>query len=75
MTDDSANMVNGSAWVRLRRRRVPDYDEVFGPIRAAHQAKDGNQIGDPARAAQALPKLLDSDNPRSILCSATTPCA
>jgi NAD(P)-dependent dehydrogenase (short-subunit alcohol dehydrogenase family) len=44
-------------------RSIPDYDEVFSPIRAARQAKDGNQIGDPARAAQALLTVLDSDNP------------
>jgi hypothetical protein len=45
------------------QRTIPDYDGVFGPIRAARQAKDGNQTGDPALAAQALLKVLDSDKP------------
>ncbi|WP_217561483.1 oxidoreductase [Streptomyces sp. GbtcB6] len=44
-------------------RSIPDYDAVFDPIRAARQAKDGNQIGDPARAAKALLTVLDADEP------------
>ncbi|MGW1617552.1 hypothetical protein [Streptomyces sp. NPDC002172] len=44
-------------------RTVPDHDEVFGPIRAARQAKDGNQTGDPARSAEAVRRVLDSDEP------------
>jgi NAD(P)-dependent dehydrogenase (short-subunit alcohol dehydrogenase family) len=52
----------GRSMARVKRT-VPDYDAVFGPIRAARHAKDGNQTGDPALAAQALLKVLDSDNP------------
>jgi NAD(P)-dependent dehydrogenase (short-subunit alcohol dehydrogenase family) len=44
-------------------RTIPDYDTVFEPIRAARQAKDGNQTGDPARAAKALLAVLDADRP------------
>ncbi|WP_194911069.1 oxidoreductase [Catenulispora rubra] len=43
-------------------RTVADYDAVFDPIRAARQAKDGNQIGDPALAAAAVLKLVDGDD-------------
>ncbi|MDX2815703.1 oxidoreductase [Streptomyces sp. PA03-5A] len=44
-------------------RTTPDYDALFDPIRAARQAKSGNQIGDPAAAARALLTVVDSDNP------------
>ncbi|MEW2160626.1 hypothetical protein AB0950_36025 [Streptomyces sp. NPDC007189] len=44
-------------------RTVPDYDDVFGPIRATRQAKDGKQVGDSARAARAVLQVLDSDKP------------
>ncbi|PWI19370.1 short-chain dehydrogenase/reductase [Streptomyces sp. Act143] len=52
----------GRSMVRAPRT-VPDYDEVFGPVRAARQARDGNQTGDPARAAQAVLRVLDSEKP------------
>jgi len=44
-------------------RSIDDYDAVMDPIRAARQAKSGNQPGDPAKAAQALLALVDADNP------------
>jgi NAD(P)-dependent dehydrogenase (short-subunit alcohol dehydrogenase family) len=44
-------------------RTVPDYDALFEPIRAARQSKSGKQIGDPARAAKALLRILDADDP------------
>jgi len=52
-------------------RTIPDYDTLFDPIRAARQAKDGNQIGDPARAAKALLTVLDADKPpvHLVLCT------
>jgi len=52
----------GRSMTRVERT-VPDYDTLFDPIRAARQAKDGNQAGDPARAAQAMLTVLDSDHP------------
>jgi NAD(P)-dependent dehydrogenase (short-subunit alcohol dehydrogenase family) len=44
-------------------RSIPDYDSVMDPIRAARQAKSGNQPGDPAKAAQALLTLVEADHP------------
>jgi NAD(P)-dependent dehydrogenase (short-subunit alcohol dehydrogenase family) len=44
-------------------RTLADYDAVMNPIRAARQSKSGNQPGDPARAAQALLKLVATENP------------
>jgi hypothetical protein len=32
-------------------RSIADYDAMMDPIRAARQAKDGKQPGDPAKAA------------------------
>lgn len=44
-------------------RSIADYDAVMDPIRAARQAKSGNQPGDPAKAAQALLALIEAENP------------
>jgi NAD(P)-dependent dehydrogenase (short-subunit alcohol dehydrogenase family) len=44
-------------------RSIDDYDAVMDPIRAARQAKSGNQPGDPAKAAQALLALVGSESP------------
>lgn len=44
-------------------RSIADYDAVMDPIRAARQAKSGNQPGDPAKAAQALLALVYAENP------------
>lgn len=44
-------------------RSIADYDGVMDPIRAARQAKSGNQPGDPARAAQALLALVEAEDP------------
>ena len=44
-------------------RSIADYDAVMDPIRAARQAKSGNQPGDPAKAAQALLALVDAEHP------------
>jgi NAD(P)-dependent dehydrogenase (short-subunit alcohol dehydrogenase family) len=48
-------------------RSIPDYDAVMDPIRAARQAKSGNQPGDPAKAAQALLALVDAAHPPARL--------
>ncbi len=48
-------------------RSIPDYDAVMDPIRAARQAKSGNQPGDPAKAAQALLTLIQSEDPPARL--------
>lgn len=44
-------------------RSISDYDTVMDPIRAARQAKSGNQPGDPAKAAQALLAIVEAENP------------
>ena len=56
----------GRSMVRTDRS-IADYDAVMDPIRAARQAKNGKQPGDPAKAAQALLKLVESDNPPTRL--------
>jgi NAD(P)-dependent dehydrogenase (short-subunit alcohol dehydrogenase family) len=48
-------------------RSIADYDRVMDPIRAARQAKSGNQPGDPAKAAQALLALVNAENPPTRL--------
>jgi hypothetical protein len=48
-------------------RKIADYDAVMDPIRAARQAKSGNQPGDPAKAAQALLKIVEAENPPARL--------
>lgn len=52
----------GRSMVRADRS-IADYDAVMDPLRAARQAKSGKQPGDPEKAAQALLKLVESDNP------------
>jgi NAD(P)-dependent dehydrogenase (short-subunit alcohol dehydrogenase family) len=52
----------GRSMVRAERS-IADYDAVIDPIRAARQAKSGKQPGDPKKAAHALLKLVESDNP------------
>jgi NAD(P)-dependent dehydrogenase (short-subunit alcohol dehydrogenase family) len=48
-------------------RSIADYDGVMDPIRAARQAKNGHQPGDPAKAAQALLALVDASEPPTRL--------
>lgn len=56
----------GRSMVRTSRT-IADYDAVMDPIRATRQAKSGNQPGDPAKAAQALLKLIEAENPPARL--------
>jgi NAD(P)-dependent dehydrogenase (short-subunit alcohol dehydrogenase family) len=44
-------------------RSIADYDALMDPLRAARQAKSGNQPNDPAKAAQALLALVAASNP------------
>ncbi len=44
-------------------RSIADYDAVMDPLRAARQAKSGNQPGDPTKAAHALLALVEAVNP------------
>jgi NAD(P)-dependent dehydrogenase (short-subunit alcohol dehydrogenase family) len=52
----------GRSMIRAERS-IADYDAVMDPIRAARQAKSGNQPGDPAKAAKALLKLVAAEYP------------
>lgn len=56
----------GRSMVRCSRK-IPEYDAVMDPIRAVRQAKSGTQPGDPAKAAQALLKLVETENPPARL--------
>ncbi|MFJ8828172.1 oxidoreductase [Streptomyces sp. NPDC102467] len=56
----------GRSMVRTPRT-IPDYDEMFEPIRAARQSASGNQLGNPAKAAAALLHILDAPNPPAHL--------
>jgi NAD(P)-dependent dehydrogenase (short-subunit alcohol dehydrogenase family) len=44
-------------------RSIADYDAVMDPIRAARQAKSGQQPNDPLKAAQALLAIAEAANP------------
>lgn len=48
-------------------RSIADYDAVMDPLRAARQAKNGNQPGDPAKAADALLALVEAESPPTRL--------
>ncbi|MFC0387565.1 oxidoreductase [Muricoccus vinaceus] len=48
-------------------RSIADYDSVMNPIREARQSKSGRQPGDPDRAAQALLRLVEAENPPTRL--------
>jgi len=52
----------GRSMVRAGRS-IADYDSLFDPIRAARTQKSGKQAGDPAKAAEALLKIVNADNP------------
>lgn len=56
----------GRSMVRSSRS-IADYDSLFDPIRAARQQKSGQQAGDPAKAAEALLKIIDAPNPPAHL--------
>ena len=46
---------------------IPDYEPVFGPLRANRLAASGNQLGDPAKAAAALLTIVESPHPPAHL--------
>lgn len=48
-------------------RSIPDYDDMFDPIRLARREKSGKQLGDPAKAAQAILTLIDHPSPPAHL--------
>ena len=56
----------GRSMVRAPRQIV-DYDASFDPIRLAREQKSGRQLGDPAKAAKAMLRLIESAEPPSHL--------
>lgn len=44
-------------------RSIPDYDDVFDPVREARQQKSGKQLGDPRKAALAMLAAIAADSP------------
>ncbi|HWA81071.1 MAG TPA: oxidoreductase [Acetobacteraceae bacterium] len=56
----------GRSMVRAERK-IADYDAVFEPLRRHRREVSGRQIGDPAKAAQAILTLVKSDNPPAHL--------
>jgi NAD(P)-dependent dehydrogenase (short-subunit alcohol dehydrogenase family) len=44
-------------------RSISDYDLLFDPVRQARAEKSGKQSGDPARAARALLRVVEAENP------------
>jgi NAD(P)-dependent dehydrogenase (short-subunit alcohol dehydrogenase family) len=44
-------------------RSISDYDELFGPVRQARRNASGHQLGDPAKAAEAVLSIIDHPDP------------
>lgn len=57
---------SGRSMVRAGRV-IADYDATFDPIRRAREARSGHQIGDPAKAGQAILTLVASPRPPAHL--------
>lgn len=56
----------GRSMVRSSRS-INDYDALFDPIRQAREEKSGKQLGDPQKAARAMLRVIESDNPPAHL--------
>jgi NAD(P)-dependent dehydrogenase (short-subunit alcohol dehydrogenase family) len=52
----------GRSMIRTERT-ISDYDQLMDPIRKARQEKSGKQTGDPAKAAQVLLRITETENP------------
>lgn len=48
-------------------RSIRDYDALFDPIRQRRQQNSGQQLGDPAKAAAAMLRIIESDDPPAHL--------
>ncbi len=48
-------------------RTVDDYDELFTPIRQARQKASGNQLGNPAKAGEAVVRIASVEQPPAHL--------
>ncbi|OWT67383.1 MULTISPECIES: oxidoreductase [unclassified Achromobacter] len=56
----------GRSMVRTPRS-IGDYDALFEPVRRAREEKNGKQLGDPVKAAQAMLAVIASANPPAHL--------
>jgi len=45
------------------KRKIPAYDQTAGKMRAYYTEQDGKQPGDPLKAAQAIVKAVEAENP------------
>jgi NAD(P)-dependent dehydrogenase (short-subunit alcohol dehydrogenase family) len=48
-------------------RTITDYDAFFEPLRAAREARNGKQPGDPVKAARAILQLVEGEDPPAHL--------
>jgi hypothetical protein len=48
-------------------RTIVDYDALIDPLRAAREGRSGKQLGDPAKAARAILKVVQTGNPPAHL--------
>ena len=48
-------------------RSIPDYDDIFEPIRKAREQRSGQQLGDPRKAARAMLAAIAADRPPTHL--------
>jgi len=48
-------------------RSIPDYDDLFDPIRKAREEKSGRQLGDPVKAARAMLAAIAAEHPPAHL--------
>jgi NAD(P)-dependent dehydrogenase (short-subunit alcohol dehydrogenase family) len=52
----------GRSMVRAERS-IADYDSLFEPLRANRAGGSGRQLGNPAKAAEAVLRVIDAPNP------------
>ena len=55
------------------KRRIPEYDQTSGKMRAYFTEQDGKQPGDPQKAVEAIVKAVEAENsPLHLLLGAST---
>lgn len=59
----------------VAERKIPEYEQTSGKMRAYFSEQDGKQRGDPKRAAAAMVKAVESEHPplRLLLGASTIP--
>ncbi|MBU3062243.1 oxidoreductase [Nocardia sp. NEAU-G5] len=56
----------GRSMIRTERS-IPDYDALMDPVRAHRRAADGNQLGNPEKAAAAILSVTEAADPPAHL--------